>query len=141
MSRTRRPRRRPRHGFTLMEVLLVLVILVLLGGTAGLFFINIQKNAFQDTARTQITQFKQALDLYRLDVGSFPSEQQGLEVLHTPPSDLSNPQKWRGPYLKDAIPKDPWDMPYKYTIVDANTVQISSAGPDRQEGTQDDVSG
>jgi len=146
MSRMRRSdgtmkRRRSRGGFTLMEVLLVLVILVLLGGTAGLFFINIQKNAFQDTARTQIAQFKQALDLYRMDVGVYPTEQQGLSVLNAVPSDLSNPVKWRGPYLKTTPPNDPWDMPYKYMLLDANTVQITSFGPDRQEGTQDDVTG
>jgi general secretion pathway protein G len=138
-SRTRSQKRR--GGFTLMEVLLVLVILVLLGGTAGLFFINIQKNAFQDTARTQINHFKSALDLYRLDVGMYPSEQQGLEALRQPPSDLSNVAKWRGPYVKDQIPKDPWEMPYKYVVVDEATVQIVSFGADRTEGTADDVAG
>lgn len=133
------PRRRRRSAFTLMEVLLVLVILVLLGGTAGLFFINIQKGAFQDTARTQINQFKQALELYRLHVGTYPGDQQGLEALRVAPADLSNPNKWRGPYIKDEIPLDPWDRPYKYVKVSEEEVQISSAGPDGVEGTPDDV--
>lgn len=129
------------RGFTLMEVLLVLVILVLLGGTASVFFINIQKNAYMDTARTQINSFKQALDLYRMDVGSYPSEQEGLQALINPPTSAANPAKWRGPYLKDAIPLDPWDSPYIYRLIDANTVQVISVGPDKMEGTADDIAG
>lgn len=129
------------RGFTLMEVLLVLVILVLLGGTASVFFINIQKNAYMDTARTQINSFKQALDLYRMDVGSYPSEQEGLQALINPPTSVANPAKWRGPYLKDAIPLDPWDSPYIYRLIDANTVQVISVGPDKMEGTADDIAG
>ncbi|GIW92303.1 MAG: type II secretion system protein GspG [Pirellulaceae bacterium] len=134
-------RARRSRGFTLMEVLLVLVILVLLGGTASVFFINVQKNAYIDTARTQINSLKQALDLYRMDVGSYPTEQEGLEALRTPPASLSNPTRWRGPYMKDPIPNDPWDNPYVYRILDADTVQIISFGPDRMEGTADDISG
>ncbi len=134
-------RRRTSQGFTLMEVLLVLVILVLLGGTASVFFINIQKNAYMDTARTQINSFKQALDLYRMDVGSYPTEQEGLQALLVPPASLSNPAKWRGPYIKDAIPNDPWDNPYVYRLIDANTVQVLSFGPDKMEGTADDIAG
>lgn len=132
-------RRRRRGAFTLMEVLLVLVILVLLGGTASLFFINIQKSAFQDTARTQINQFEQALELYRMHVGTYPSDQQGLEALRVAPADLSNPAKWRGPYIKDEIPLDPWENPYKYVKASEEDVQIMSFGPDRIEGTPDDV--
>lgn len=136
------PRRRQRRrAFTLMEVLLVLVILVLLGGTASLFFVRIQTSAFQDAARNQINQFKQALDLYRMDVGMYPSDQQGLEVLIAPPADLSNPAKWRGPYIKGTIPRDPWENPYKYSLLDAENVQIVSFGADRAEGTQDDIAG
>jgi len=122
-----------------MEVLLVLVILVLLGGTAGLFFINIQKGAFEDTARTQINQFKQALELYRMHVGMYPNDQQGLEALRVQPGDLSNPSKWRGPYIKEEIPLDPWENPYIYTKISEDEVQIRSAGPDRVEGTPDDI--
>lgn len=143
LARTRRPCRpsRRNRGFTLMEVLLVLVIVVMLGGTASLFFVNIQTNAYKDAARTQINQFKQALDLYRMDVGMYPTEQQGLAVLHSPPSDLSNPAKWRGPYMKDEIPLDPWENPYKYTLLGPDKVEIISFGPDRVEGTDDDVRG
>jgi general secretion pathway protein G len=136
-----RRRQRRSHGFTLMEVLLVLVIVVMLGGTASLFFINIQTNAYKDAARNQINQFKQALDLYRMDVGMYPTDQQGLSVLHSAPTDLSNPAKWRGPYMKDEIPADPWENPYKYVKVSESEIEIISFGPDRVEGTEDDVRG
>jgi general secretion pathway protein G len=138
---TARRRSRRSGGFTLMEVLLVLVIILLLGGTASLFFVNIQTRAYEDAARTQINQFKQALDLYRMDVGMYPTEQQGLSVLHSRPGDLSNPAKWRGPYMKDEIPNDPWENPYKYIKHSEEKVEIISFGPDRVEGTEDDVRG
>jgi general secretion pathway protein G len=138
--RTRRRTRR-RRGFTLLEVLLVLVILVLLAGTATIFYAKMQTNAQRDVARTQIQMFKDALRIYFLDMGSYPSEQQGLDALMQAPGDMSNPNKWRGPYLEKANFSDPWEMPYKYMILDANNVQIVSFGPDRTEGTQDDVAG
>ena len=139
-NRTPRSKRRQR-GFTLMEVLLVLVIVVMLGGTASLFFVNIQTNAYKDAARTQINQFKQALKMYRMDVGMYPTEQQGLTVLHQAPSDLSNPGRWRGPYMEDEIPLDPWENPYKYVLLGPDRIEIISFGPDRVEGTEDDVRG
>jgi general secretion pathway protein G len=119
-----------------MEVLLVLIILVLLGGTATLVYTNIQKNAYKKQAANQINQFKAALNLYRLDVGSFPSDQQGLTALISAPPDSS---KWAGPYVDKQLPNDPWETPYKYTVVNADQVQITSAGPDRTEGTSDDI--
>jgi len=139
MNRKRMRRRsRQRHGFTLMEVLLVLIILVLLGGTASLFIINIQKGAYVKAATNQIHQFKEALDLYRLNVGAYPNAQQGLNALIQAPAESA--AKWEGPYVKTAmIPNDPWDMPYKYEYVNAEQIQISSAGPDKTEGTQDDI--
>ena len=139
--RMMRRRSRRRQGFTLMEVLLVLIILVLIGGTASLFVINMQRGAFVDAAKNQINQFQQALDLYRLHVGMYPSEQQGLNALVASPGDLSSPTKWRGPYMKTTIPNDPWETPYKYRVISAEQVQITSAGPDKTEGTADDITG
>ena len=134
----RRRRAHRRQGFTLIEVLLVLIILVLLGGTATLFFINVQKGAYINAAKNQINQFHSALDLYRLNVGTYPSDQQGLTALISPPAE--NAAKWQGPYVKTPnIPNDPWETPYKYTLVNADQVQISSAGPDKTEGTADDI--
>jgi len=134
----RRRRSHRRQGFTLIEVLLVLIILVLLGGTATLFFINVQKGAYVNAAKNQINQFKSALELYHLNVGTYPSEQQGLTALISPPAE--NSAKWQGPYVKaQTIPLDPWETPYKYTLVNADNVQITSAGPDKTEGTADDI--
>jgi general secretion pathway protein G len=119
-------------------VLLVLIILVLLGGTATLFFINVQKSAYIKAAKNQINQFESALDLYRLSVGAYPSEGQGLNALISPPPE--NAGKWEGPYVKTpTIPLDPWETPYKYTLVNADAIQITSAGPDKTEGTADDI--
>ena len=134
-----RRKRGTRRGFTLMEVLLVLSILVILGGTVSFFFIRVQKNAQMDAARNQISNYQMTVDLYRMDVGMYPQDQEGLEALRTPPSSLSNPQKWRGPYIKKELVADPWGMPYVYTKLDEDTIQITSYGPDRVQGTEDDV--
>lgn len=133
-------KRSVRRGFTLMEVLLVLSILVILGGTVSFFFIKVQKNANMDAARTQISSYRTAVDLYRMDVGMYPQDQEGLEALRAAPSSLNNPQKWRGPYIQEELVADPWDMPYVYGKIDEDTFQIVSYGPDRVQGTEDDVS-
>jgi general secretion pathway protein G len=134
--------RRSRHsqsGFTLMEILLVMSILVILGGTAMLFFARVQKNAMIDAAKTQISQYKTAIEVYRMEVGSLPADQDGLEALRTAPASLTNPAKWRGPYIQTELALDPWDMPYVYQQVSVDTFQIASYGPDKTQGTDDDV--
>ena len=93
--------RRRRVGFTLMEVLLVLAILVILGSMVGVFFIGTQKTAYEKNALIQMGHFKSQLQLYRMDVGSYPTS---LQALRTPPPDLRNPAKWRGPYAEAEIP-------------------------------------
>jgi general secretion pathway protein G len=99
-------------GFTLIELLVVLVILGLLAALAGPRIISYLGGARSDTARLQIESFKSALDLYRLDVGRYPTTQQGLGAL------LVNPQNipgWKGPYLDaKSLPKDPWSNAYIY---------------------------
>jgi general secretion pathway protein G len=136
---------RSRRGFTLMEVLLVLSILVILGGTVSFFFIGVQKNAQMDAARTQISNYKTALDIYRLNVGMYPTDQEGLEALKVAPSSLANPAKWQGPYIEVELANDPWDLPYVYSTVQSGVAagemkpQIVSFGPDRTQGTEDDI--
>lgn len=138
--RKRRTRRGRRTGFTLMEVLLVLAILVILGTMTGVFFFGIQQSAFEDTARTQIAQIEQALDVYRLNVGSYPSPTHGLESLLVQPPDLNNPQKWRGPYLDDVrIPPDPWGNSYQYDLPTPQRCRLWSWGADGIDGNEDDV--
>jgi general secretion pathway protein G len=132
--------RRRRRGFTLMEVLLVLAILVILGSMVGFFIAGMQRGAYEDLARTQIGMFSNQLDVYRLHVGSYPNTNQGLQALRMPPADLTNPQKWRGPYSQKDIPMDPWGNPYQYELVGPEQYRIWSMGPDGVSGTEDDVS-
>ncbi len=136
-----RSNRRRRRAFTLMEVLLVLAILVILGSLVSVSYVTIQRNSKISSARTQITMLKTALDVYQTDVGYYPND---LSALRTPPSDLANPKKWKGPYIDKEIPLDPWDNPYQYekTTDEFGRQQpvIVSFGPDRQQGTEDDIS-
>ena len=134
---TRRRRRRP--GFTLMEVLLVLAILVIIGSMVGFFVAGMQKSAYEDLARSQIGMFEGQLDAYRLHVGTYPTTTQGLQALRTIPSDLQNPNRWRGPYSAKDIPADPWGNPYQYELIAAEQFRIWSWGADGMSGTQDDI--
>ena len=135
-----RVRRRRRGGFTLMEVLLVMAILVILGSMVGVYVIGMQKSAYDDAARTQIGLFKTQLNAYRLHVGSYPTGTQGLNALLEQPADLKNPTKWRGPYADDTIPNDPWGSPYQYELTNADVYRIWSWGSDGVNGTDDDIS-
>jgi general secretion pathway protein G len=134
MIRTRR--RRP--GFTLIEVLLVLAILVVLGAIVGVNVMNAQRRAQSDTAKAQISSLESLVQQYALDVGGFPTTEQGLPALSAAPNDLRNPAKWRGPYSDKEIPDDPWGNPYQYDL-QGDQVRIWSYGPDRQNGTADDI--
>lgn len=101
-----------RHlGFTLLELLVVMVIIGLLASYVGpRFFAQIGKSETK-TARIQIEGLEKALDQYRLDTGHYPSNDQGLQALNERPA---NEARWAGPYLKKAIPPDPWGNPYIY---------------------------
>lgn len=134
----RRPARR--RGFTLMEILLVLVILVILGSMVGVFISGARKRAFTDAARNQLNLFKGQMEQYNLDIGAFPTAQQGLQALRQAPADLRNPAKWRGPYAGGDIPADPWGNPYEYEG-DGAAYRIWSAGPNglSEQGGGDDI--
>ena len=99
------------RGFTLLELLVVMVIIGLLAGYVGpKFFGQIGKSEVKAT-KAQIDALQKSLDQYRLDVGRYPSTEQGLAVLATKPADEP---KWQGPYLSKAVPKDPWGNDYQY---------------------------
>lgn len=130
--------RRRRHGFTLIEVLLVLAILVVLGAIVGVNVMNAQRRAQADTAKAQISSLEGLMQQFALDVGGYPTTDQGLAALSQAPGDLRNPAKWRGPYSDKEIPDDPWGNPYQYEL-QGEQIRIWSFGPDRQNGTADDI--
>jgi len=98
-------------GFTLLELLVVMVIIGLLASYVGpKYFEQIGKSETK-TARAQVDALGKALDQYRIDVGQYPSTEQGLAALNKTPG---NESKWNGPYLKKSVPDDPWGKPYSY---------------------------
>jgi general secretion pathway protein G len=137
---TRVRRRRARRGFTLMEVLLVLAILVILGTLVGTNFTGMFANAKISAAKAQISALEKPMELYMMDVGTYPSTQQGLQALRTQPTDLADPTKWLGPYLQKDIPADPWGNQYGYELMPGGRqFRIFSVGPDGALNTADDL--
>ena len=121
-----------RRGFTLLELLVVMVIIGLLASFVGpRFFAQIGKSETK-VARSQLDALEKALDQYRLDVGSYPGTEQGLAALMDRPSGLA---RWTGPYLKKAVPQDPWGRPYLYKAPgDHGEFDLLSYGKDGQPG-------
>jgi len=119
-------------GFTLLELLVVIVIIGLLAGyVAPRYFGQIGKSEV-NTARAQIDALEKALDQYRLDTGRYPTSEMGLTALVERPQ---NEPKWSGPYLKKAVPLDPWGNPYLYQSPgERGEFDIVSYGKDRQPG-------
>jgi len=124
------------RGFTLLELLVVMVIIGLLAGYVGpKYFGQIGKSEIK-AARAQIDALEKALDQYRLDVGRYPSTETGLAALMERPA--SEP-KWAGPYLKKSIPPDPWGRPYSYKMPgDHGEFDLWSLGKDGQPGGSGD---
>ncbi|MDH5180208.1 MAG: type II secretion system major pseudopilin GspG [Gammaproteobacteria bacterium] len=122
-----------RHaGFTLMELLVVLVIIGLLAALVGPNLYQRLKPAKQAVAKAQIKNFMTALDNFFIDNGRFPTTQEGLKVLRDKPGGLKN---WTGPYIKEDIPKDPWNNAYQYRAPGRNgPYDIVSTGADGREG-------
>jgi general secretion pathway protein G len=121
-----------RGGFTLLELLVVIVIIGMLAGlVAPRYFDQVSKSNAK-IAKAQIDSLEKALDTYRLDVGTYPTTEQGLEALNTRPQNL---EKWAGPYLKKAVPLDPWGAPYVYKSPgDHGEYDLLSLGKDGQPG-------
>jgi general secretion pathway protein G len=120
------------RGFTLLELLVVMVIIGMLAGfVAPRFFAQIGKSETK-VARAQLDALEKALDQYRLDVGGYPSSEQGLVALMERPAGLA---KWSGPYLKKTVPQDPWGRPYIYKSPgEHGEFDLLSYGKDGQPG-------
>jgi general secretion pathway protein G len=134
-----RPRNRRRRGFTLIEVLLVLTILVILASFAVVQFTGVRRTANVQTAQTQVGLIKAAVKIYEATVNSYPSS---LQALRTIPQDLPDPSKWAGPYLDIDIGRDPWGNPYQYACPGSHNpdgFDVWSFGPDGVNGTPDDI--
>jgi len=130
-------RRRPR-GFTLVEMLVVLAILVLLVSMVVPRIIGSQKKADLNAAKTQIGMYKAALERYAIDCKGFPTTEQGLRALVEKPADLDENVAWDGPYVSGDIGLDPWGNEYQYEC-EGDDPRIWSFGPDREDNTADDV--
>ena len=128
-------------GFTLVEIMIVLALVVMLGSFAGVKLIDQFKRAKVDATKVQIAQFKQALDAYYLAVNSYPDTNQGLEALISKPSTGKVPENYPdGGFLgKKTIPKDPFGNPYHYVCEDGQNYTITSDGPDQKPDTADDI--
>ena len=125
-----------RRGFTLLELLVVMVIIGLLAGYVGpKLFAQIGKSESK-VARAQIDALQKALDQYRIDLGRYPATEQGLAALVQRPADEP---RWSGPYLAKAVPVDPWGRPYLYTSPGGHgDFDLQSLGKDGQPGGDGD---
>ena len=127
------PARSAQQGFTLLELLVVMVIIGLLAGfVAPRYFAQVGKSEVK-AARAQIDALDKALEQYRIDVGHLPTSAQGLAALNAQPQ---GEQNWAGPYLKKELPLDPWGTPYNYVEPGThnNDFDLFSFGKDGREG-------
>ena len=132
MVNFRRRSRVAAAGFTLVELLVVLAILTLLAGLVGPRVLGQLGGAKSKTAAVQIADIDKAMELFKLDVGRFPTTEEGLAALATKPGTVSS--GWAGPYLKGTLPTDPWGKPYHYQLSPTGTIEILSLGADGAPG-------
>jgi general secretion pathway protein G len=126
-----------RRGFTLVEVLLVLVILMTMALLTVLAIGPMQRRANVNSAKAEIGLLKTPIATYQLDIGSLPTT---LDALRQRPTDLANPQKWGGPYIESDVPADPWGHAYNYICPgthNPDSYDLWSLGP--QDGTEAEI--
>jgi general secretion pathway protein G len=135
----RRASSSPRRGFTLLELLVVILIIGLLTGIIAPRFMSQISRSETTTARAQMDAFRKAIEAFRIDNGRYPTTAEGLDVLVVAPAGAT---RWNGPYLQGAIPLDPWGTKYQYQSPGPNgrDYEILSYGRDRAPGgTGDDA--
>ena len=135
-SKIRNPKSKMK-AFTLIELLLVMVILVVLAAVVVPKFTSRSEQARQTAAKTDISNLETALDAFEVDCGRFPTSDEGLRVLIEQPANVQN---WRGPYIKRGMPVDPWNNGYVYRAPGAHNASgydLYSMGPDGREGNDD----
>lgn len=122
----------------------MLVVLVIIGLLAGLvgprLFSQVDKGKLT-TAQTQVKMLRGAVENLRLDIGRYPTAEEGLEALSRPPADAAVAARWRGPYLDGALPLDPWNQPYQYGLpgADSQPFALYSMGADGKRGGDGDA--
>jgi general secretion pathway protein G len=120
------------RGITLIELLVVMVILAMFATLVGQRFFGRVEQARQTTTKAQITEFESVLDLFKLDVGRYPTSEEGLQSLRVRPAGVD---KWDGPYLRKEVPLDQWGKPYVYRYPgEHGDFDVLSYGADGQEG-------
>jgi general secretion pathway protein G len=130
-------RRSSHAGITLIELLVVMVIIAMFATLVGARLFKSVDKAKLTQAKTQIQEFESVLDMFRLDVGRYPSTEEGLQALRTKPSGIAN---WDGPYLKKDVPLDPWGHAYVYRFPGQHSdFDLFSMGSDGQEGGEGDA--
>lgn len=141
MNRSKATQRKKQKGFTLVEIMIVIALVVMLGSFAGVKLIDQYKRGQEGGAKVQIAAFQQALQAYYLAHNNYPHTSQGLEALIKKPGVGKIPENYPdgGYFGKKEIPKDPWGNPYRYECEDYQNYTISSDGKDSQEGTEDDI--
>lgn len=135
---------RSRHGLTLLELMIVLIILVGLIALVGPRLLGSQKKADIRTAQVQVGNLVSALKMYAVDMKTYPTTEEGLQLLVKAPEDEQLARNWSGPYIEGSkLPIDPWGSEFQYEF---NTEEngsdfprIFSMGPDRQAGNEDDI--
>jgi len=128
---------RDNTGFTLIEVLVVIAVIAMLAALVAPNVFQHVGTAKDATARSQIELLGAALDAYRLDNGRYPTTEQGLEALQVEPTNQPVPTNWRGPYLRKAVPEDPWGLPYHFVSpgeVNPRGYDLFSLGADGEPG-------
>jgi general secretion pathway protein G len=125
-------REKKQRGITLIELLVVMVIIAMFATLVGQRLFRNVERARETQAKAQISEFESVLDTFRLDVGRYPTSEEGLQAMRTRPGTL---ERWDGPYLRKDVPLDPWQHPYVYRFPGQHgDYDLLSLGADGQEG-------